>query len=91
MAGLDLQAANQAFSEFLTDESLNIYQMRFVKLIVEYVVKNGLIEDKRVMNEDPFKSVGSISFLFKHNKEKAMKIVKIIDDINRNGEEIDIA
>jgi type I restriction enzyme R subunit len=65
--------------------------MRFVKLIVDYIVKNGLIEDKRVMNEDPFKSVGSISSLFKHNKEKAMKIVEIIDDINRNSEEIDIA
>ena len=91
IAGLDLQAANEAFSEFLTDESLNIYQMRFVKLIVDYIVKNGLIEDKRVMNEDPFKSVGSISSLFKHNKEKAMKIVEIIDDINRNSEEIDIA
>lgn len=91
IAGLDIQAANEAFSEFLGNESLNIYQMRFVKLIIDYIVKNGMIEDKRVINEDPFKSVGSISFLFKDNKEKAMKIVKIIDDINKNSEEIDIA
>lgn len=91
IAGLDLHAANEAFSEFLSDESLNIYQSRFVKLIIDFIVKNGMIEDKKVMNEDPFKSVGSISFLFKDNKDKAMKIVKIIDDINKNSEEIDIA
>lgn len=91
LSGLDEKAANEAFSEFLTDESLNIKQLKFVKLIVDYIVKNGMIEDKRVLNEDPFKTVGSISNIFKDSKEKAMKIVNIIDEIKKNGEEIDIA
>ena len=64
IVGLDLQAANAAFSEFLTNEQLNVNQARFVKLIVDYVVKNGIM-DKRVLQEEPFKTVGSIVELFR--------------------------
>jgi type I restriction enzyme, R subunit len=87
IVGLDPQAANEAFSEFLTNEKLNIYQSRFVKLIVDYVVKNGLM-DKKVLQQDPFKSVGSIVELFKDNMEDARKIIGVIDEINRNSEDI---
>lgn len=87
IVGLDPQAANEAFSEFLSNEKLNIYQSRFVKLIVDYVVKNGVM-DKKVLQQDPFKSVGSIVELFKDNMEDARKIIGIIDEINRNSEEI---
>ncbi|KPL57819.1 DEAD/DEAH box helicase family protein [Rossellomorea vietnamensis] len=87
IVGLDPQAANEAFSEFLTNEKLNIYQSRFVKLIVDYVVKNGVI-DKKVLQQDPFKSVGSIVELFKDNMDDARKIIGVIDEINRNSEEI---
>jgi type I restriction enzyme, R subunit len=87
IVGLDPQAANEAFSEFLSNEKLNIYQSRFVKLIVDYVVKNGIM-DKRVLQQDPFKSVGSIVELFKDNMEDARKIIGVIDEINRNSEEI---
>ena len=87
IVGLDPQAANEAFSEFLSNEKLNIYQSRFVKLIVDYVVKNGVL-DKKVLQQDPFKSVGSIVELFKDNMEDARKIIGVIDEINRNSEEI---
>jgi type I restriction enzyme, R subunit len=87
IVGLDTQAANEAFSEFLTNEKLNIYQSRFVKLIVDYVVKNGVM-DKKVLQQDPFKSVGSIVELFKDNMDDARKIIGVIDEINRNSEEI---
>ncbi len=40
IVGLDPQAANEVFAEFLTDESLNINQMQFVKLLVNYIIKN---------------------------------------------------
>ncbi|BCB02138.1 DEAD/DEAH box helicase [Bacillus sp. KH172YL63] len=85
IVGLDPQAANEAFSEFLTHEKLNIYQSKFVKLIVDYVVKNGLM-DKKVLQQDPFKSVGSIVELFKDNMDDARKLIGVIDEINRNSE-----
>ncbi|KGX90038.1 MULTISPECIES: DEAD/DEAH box helicase family protein [Pontibacillus] len=87
VVGLDPQAANDAFSEFLSTENLNIQQSRFVKLIVDYVVRNGVM-DKKVLQQDPFKSVGSIVELFKDNMDDAHRIIGIIDEINRNSEEI---
>lgn len=87
IVGLDPQAANDAFSEFLSNENLSQNQIRFVKLIVDYVVKNGVL-DKRVLQEEPFKTVGSIIDLFQDNMENARKIIGIIDRINRNSEEV---
>ncbi|MGG4393337.1 DEAD/DEAH box helicase family protein [Paenibacillus thiaminolyticus] len=87
IVGLDPQAANEAFSVFLTNEHLNLQQSKFVKLIVDYVVKNGIM-DKRVLQEEPFKTVGSIIELFKDDMEQAREIIAIIDRINRNSEEV---
>ncbi|SHR24214.1 type III restriction enzyme, res subunit [Mycobacteroides abscessus subsp. abscessus] len=87
IVGLDLQAANDAFSEFLSEEKLNLNQIKFVKLIIDYVAKNGMLE-KQVLQEDPFRSLGSISELFKDNISDVRKIIQTIDDINRNAEEI---
>ncbi len=87
IVGLDPQAANEVFSEFLSSERLNIQQSRFVKLIVDYFVKNGVM-DKRVLQEKPFKTVGSIVELFKDNMDDARRIISIIDEINRNSEDI---
>ena len=61
-------------------------QVHFVKLIVDYVVANGFIEDNRILQEDPFRTVGSITTLFKDNMDDARKIIKIINDIKVNAE-----
>ncbi len=53
IVGLDRSAANTLFSIFLTDQSLNSNQMDFVTLIVNHVVKNGLL-DKKILNDHPF-------------------------------------
>ncbi|HBY3419471.1 TPA: DEAD/DEAH box helicase family protein, partial [Clostridioides difficile] len=66
LVGLDREAANEAFSEFLNNKSFNTKQIHFVKLIVDYVVKNGFIEDNKVLMEDPFRTVGSIIDLFEN-------------------------
>lgn len=86
IVGLDQQAANEAFSEFLSEKKLNVNQVRFVKLIIDYVVKNGTLE-KKVLQEDPFRSLGSVSELFSDNLENIRGIVRVIDTINRNTEE----
>lgn len=87
VVGLDPQAANEAFSEFISNEKLNVNQSRFVKLIVDYVIKNGVIE-KKVLSEDPFRAVGSIVDLFKDNMEDARSILNVIDEINKNSIDI---
>ena len=85
IVGLDRSAVNELFSKFLTDETLNIQQMEFVKLIVEYVVKNGIM-DKNVLNEHPFNKYGSVVQLFDGKIEIAQGIIKVVDEINEGGE-----
>lgn len=65
ITGMDQQAANEAFNEFLNEEKLNADQIRFVRLIVDYISVNGMIEDRRVMMDEPFRSVGSIGQILK--------------------------
>ena len=88
IVGLDQKAANEAFSEFLSEEKLNTRQLRFVKLIIDYVVKNGTLE-KKVLQEDPFRTLGSVTDLFNDNKEDVRKILQVVDTINRNTEEFE--
>ncbi|STB00551.1 DEAD/DEAH box helicase family protein [Clostridium baratii] len=84
ITGLDRNAALEEFSEFLNDESLNSSQIHFIKLIVDYIVKNGMIEDKRILTEDPFRTVGTIIELFGDDIEVRNKLLKKIDEINKN-------
>ena len=88
IVGLEIQAANEAFAEFINNENLNMLQMHFVKLIVDYIVRNGFIDDNRILQEDPFRSVGSIIDLFKDRMDDARKIMNIIGEIKRNSEEV---
>ena len=88
LVGLDRGAANEIFSEFLNNENLNSKQIHFVKLIVDYVVKNGLIDDNRVLMEDPFRSVGNLSVLFSDNMDCARSIMSKIAQIKNNAEKI---
>jgi len=86
IVGLDKQAVNEAFSAFLSNENLNANQIKFVKLIIDYVVKNGYLE-KAVLQQDPFRSLGSVSELFRDNMNEVKGILNVIDDIN---EKVDV-
>lgn len=87
IVGVDRAAVNEAFSEFLTEERLNLNQMRFVNLIVDYIVANGNIDDNKALMEEPFKSVGSITSIFKDDMGMAKQIMEVIAQIKRNSEE----
>lgn len=88
IVGVDRIAVNEAFSEFLTKKRLNINQIRFVNLIVDYIAANGNIDDNKVLMEEPFRSVGSITTLFKDEMGTAKRIMEVVEDIKRNSEEI---
>lgn len=87
IVGVDRAAVNEAFSEFLKEERLNINQIRFVNLIVDYIAANGNIDDNKVLMEEPFRSVGSITTLFKDDMRTAKRIMEVVADIKRNSEE----
>lgn len=87
IVGVDREAVNEAFSEFLSEEKLNINQIRFVRLMVDYIAANGNIEDNTVLMREPFRSAGSITTLFKNDMDTAKKILSIAENIRRNSEE----
>ena len=82
--GLSKDAIDREFAKFSNDYELNVEQTRFINLIKSYIMKNGFI-DKRILNDDPFTSYGSILQLFNGNTTIISIIVAIIDLINKNG------
>lgn len=59
-----------------------------MNLIIDYIVANGNIEDNSVLMEEPFRSVGSITTLFKDDMATAKQIMNVVADIKKNSEEI---
>jgi type I restriction enzyme R subunit len=84
IVGLSQKAANEAFSSFLNDAELDSRQMYFVRQIVNYIVKNGMMKDLRVLQESPFTDMGGISELF-DNAPMFMSLRAAIEVVNRNA------
>ncbi len=84
IVGLDMNAAKEAFSEYLTNASLDSRQIYFVNQIVEYIVHNGMLKDLSVLQESPFTDQGSIVEIFT-DRNVWMGIRKVIDTINANA------
>ncbi|MDM8536937.1 DEAD/DEAH box helicase family protein [Desulfobacterales bacterium HSG17] len=81
LVGLERSAANELFSDFISDQSLNSNQMDFVTLIVNHIVENGTL-DKSILNDHPFNKHGSLVNLFEGKMETVKSIVKRIDELN---------
>lgn len=81
IVGLDPVSANEAFSEFLSDETLDSNQMEFVKMIVSHVISNGFM-DKKILREHPFNKYGNVSELFSGRRDTIDYIIKRIDELN---------
>ena len=64
IVGLDMNAAKEAFSEYLTNASLDSRQIYIENQIVEYIVHNGMMKDLSVLQEAPFTDHGSIVEVF---------------------------
>ena len=84
IVGLDMNAAKEAFSEFLDDTNLDSRQIYFVNQIVEYIVHNGMMKDLSVLQESPFTDKGSVAEIFT-DMTVWMGIRKVIDQINTNA------
>ena len=84
IVGLDMNAAKEAFSEYLNEANLDSRQIYFVNQIVEYIVHNGLMKDLSVLQESPFTDQGSVVDIFT-DLNVWMGIRKVIEEINDNA------
>ncbi len=84
IVGLSMEAAKEAFSEYLNNANLNSNQINFVNMIITYVVKNGMMKDLSVLGDKPFNDMGSVAEIFE-DMGIWMGIRKVIDSINKNA------
>lgn len=84
ITGLDMNAAKEAFSEYLDDTSMDSRQIYFVMQIVEYIVHNGMLKDFSVLQESPFTDRGSVGEIFT-DMTVWLGIRRVIDTINANA------
>lgn len=87
IVGLDKSVASDIFYKYINDNRLNMRQIQFVKLLVDYVIKNGTI-DMQKLTEQPFTNVGEVYDLFGNNIDLFKKIRKDIEIINENAEQL---
>ena len=83
--GLDEEAVRKAFADFHKSTKLNYIQSKFLSTVMEYIMKNGYLDPRDFQNE-PFKSLGSISKIFEDNRNDLNSILGIIREINYNSE-----
>ncbi len=84
IVGLDMNAAKEAFAQYLNDTTLDSRQIYFVNQIVEYIVHNGLMKDLSVLQEPPFTDQGSVVELFT-DLSVWLGIRAVINRINNNA------
>jgi len=84
IVGLDMNAAKEAFAEFLGNTNLDSRQIYFVNQIVEYIVHNGMMKDLSVLQDAPFTDKGSVVEIFTDLSVWA-GIRKVIESINMNA------
>ena len=84
IVGMDMNAAKQAFAQYLDQVNLANRQIYFVNQIIEYIVRNGMMKDLSVLQEAPFTDQGSIVEVFTDLSLWA-GIKQIIDQINANA------
>lgn len=84
IVGIDEETANEIFAKYINDSRLNSKQIEFVKMLIRYVKRNGIISLK-TLTDTPFNSLGAVSEVFEDNVEVFQLIKKDIESINENA------
>ena len=82
--GLDVKAAQNAFSDFLQAGNLRADQMTFIQNIISYLTKNGTIEPSMLF-EPPFTDMNDQGLMGVFEDSDAHKVINIIERINENA------
>ena len=87
IVGLDIKAANEAFSDFLKAGNLRADQMTFINNIIMFLEQNGIIEPS-LLFEPPFTDINDQGLLGVFDESQSTRILKLIESINGNAEAV---
>ena len=83
IAKLDHDAAMQAFSAFINDQSLNQRQIAFVHKIISHIEQNGYMESITILMRPPFDKPLSFTKLF--DKRTQAALMAAINKVKENA------
>ncbi len=83
IAKLDHEAAIQAFSKYINDQSLNQRQISFVNKIINHIEQNGYMESVADLQKPPFDK--PVSFIKLFDRETRMNLISTINEIKDNA------
>ena len=81
---LSRRAAKEAFAEFLAKGNLLPDQMTFLDQIVDYLVKNGIMEPK-AMFDTPFTHLHDEGLTGVFDDDQSENVVKLVKEVNSNA------
>jgi type I restriction enzyme R subunit len=84
IVGLQVNAAKEAFAEFLGKGNLSSEQMQFINTLINFLTRNGSI-DKGMLVDTPFTDFSDMGIYGVFSHQDAAKIISIIDRIDRNA------
>ena len=86
IAKLNHEAAMQAFSAFINDQSLNQKQIAFVKKIINHIELNGYMENVSELTKPPFDK--PVSFIRLFDAKTRTALIATINQIRENAVQI---
>ena len=86
IAKLDHEAAMQAFSAFINDQSLNQKQIAFVNKIINHIELNGYMENVSELTKPPFDK--PISFIKLFDAKTRTALMETINQVRENAVQI---
>ena len=82
--GLEVDAAQKEFSEFLNSGNLSANQITFIQNIISYLTHNGTIDPAMLFDTPPFSNYNGVTGVF--DDADTAKIISIVEGINENAQ-----
>ena len=84
IAKLDHEAAMQAFSAFINDQSLNQNQIAFVHKVIHHIEANGYMDNVSELTKPPFDK--PVRFIRLFNAAQQSELIQVIRKVKDNAE-----
>lgn len=82
IVGVDIRTVEGLFSKFLQSNRLNTKQMDFLRTVINYIVKNGYIDNmQETLGREPFNKFGDVVDLFGGSQDSEDDILSIMDTV----------
>lgn len=84
IVGLDIQAAQAVFAEFIQAGNLSADQMTFINNIIRYLSKNGVI-DKAMLFQPPFTHIHQDGLVGVFDENQVGQVIQLVNRVNENA------